>query len=110
MSDSHTNGSGARRVDRGRAYRVLENGEVEVHDLDLSAYLSMRNVPLASAERYGREFLFRFHDPDNRIPQLTVEYVNSESARFADAQRRLRKVIISRPRNKPWQGSPSEKS
>lgn len=98
------------RVDRGRAYRVLENGEVEIYDLDLAAYLSMRNVPLASAESFGREFLFHFADPGNQIPQLTVEYVNSEAAKFADAQRRLRKVLISRPRKQPWhQPSQSEK-
>lgn len=70
---------------------------VEVYDLDLAAYLSMRDIPLAESYRYDREFIFRFLDPENKINALTIEYVNSESARFADAQRRLKKVIISRP-------------
>lgn len=90
--------SGHSRVDRGRGYKVLEDFTVEVYDLDLAAYLSMKDLPLAQSERYGREFIFKFFDPTLRISKLAIEYVNSESARFADAQRRLKKVIISRPR------------
>lgn len=86
-----------RRPDRGRGYRPIENNEVEVYDLDLAAYLSMCGLPLAESLRLEREFIFRFLDKENRIGALAIDYVNSESARFADAQRRLKKVVISSP-------------
>ena len=90
-------GNGATRPDRGRGYRQIDGGIVEVYDLDMASYLSMRDLALAESYRYEREFVFRFQDPEGRIAKLTIEYVNSEAARFADAQRRLKKVIISRP-------------
>jgi hypothetical protein len=86
-----------RRLDRGRGYRPIENHEVEVYDLDLAAYLSMVGLPLAESIRYEREFVFRFLDTADRVGALAIDYVNSESARFADAQRRLKKVVISAP-------------
>lgn len=85
-----------RRIDRGRGYKI-DGDQVEIYDLDLAAYLTMRTLPLAESIRMGREFIFRFFDPDGKVGSLAIDYVNSEAARFADAQRRLKKVVISRP-------------
>ena len=91
-------GNGAHnRVDRGRGYRAVENNIVEVYDLDLAAYLTMRDLPLAESYRHEREFVFKFYDAEQKVGKLAVDYVNSEAARFADAVRRLKKVSISRP-------------
>lgn len=91
------NGSNGRNyaVDRSRSYRIVENQRVEVYDLDFAAYLLMRDVALAESMRDGREFRFTFRDDGSRIPDLAMEYVNSESAKFAGAVRRLKKVTMN---------------
>jgi hypothetical protein len=79
----------------GRNFQRTEDGRIEVYDLDFAAFLSMHNVPLAEAFRDGREFLFKFVDPDNKIKELAIVFANSESAKFADCVRRLKKVTIA---------------
>lgn len=91
------NGSSSPGVDRGRGFQAGSDGRSDVYDLDFAAYLLLRNVPLAEANRSGREFTFVFHDTTGLIGKLSVEYMNSESARFADAVRRLKKVVFSNP-------------
>jgi hypothetical protein len=91
------NGSPSVGIDRGRGYQSSGSGRADVYDLDFAAYLLLRNVPLAEATRSGREFTFVFQDPEGLIAKLSVEYMNSESARFADAVRRLKKVVFSQP-------------
>jgi len=86
------------RVDRSRGWSVIGNNKVEVYDLDLASYLSMRDLPLAESYRDEREFMFRFLDPDNRVEQLAIDFVNSESAKFASAVRRIKKITLSQPR------------
>lgn len=83
------------RVDRGRSYKTSEDGKVEVFDLDFAAFLLMHNIPLAESYRDGREFMFKFLDVDKTIPSLAIQYANSESAKFADCVRRLKKVTIA---------------
>lgn len=82
-------------IDRGRSYTKSEDNKVEVYDLDFAAFLLMHNVPLAESFRDGREFMFKFLDVDKRISALAIQYANSESAKFADCVRRLKKVTIA---------------
>lgn len=82
-------------VDRSRSYRSDENGLVEVFDLDFAAFLLMNGVALAESYRDGREFMFKFLDSNNRIKELSINFANSESAKFADCVRRLKKVTIA---------------
>lgn len=82
-------------VDRGRSYTNADDNKVEVYDLDFAAFLLMHNVPLAESFRDGREFMFKFLDVDKRISGLAIQYANSESAKFADCVRRLKKVTIA---------------
>lgn len=96
-----------RRINRALAYKVCEGDEVEVYDLDFAAYCLMQGMligdmvesdPPPSRGRRGRgpvQFLFLFKDPDGQIGQLSVDYTNSESARHADAVRRMKKAVRS---------------
>jgi hypothetical protein len=82
---------------------VCDGDEVEVYDLDFAAYCHMRGLLVGdmveSDSPKGRrgpvQFLFLFKDPEGQIAQLSVDYTNSESARHADAVRRLKKAVRS---------------
>ena len=80
---------------RGRNFNQTYDGLVEVFDLDFAAFLLMHGVALAQSFRDGREFLFKFLDQHDRIKQLAIDFANSESAKFADCVRRLKKVTIA---------------
>ena len=91
-----------RKVNRSLAYKVRGHGEVEVYDLDFASYCLMRNLPIAdmveedSKNRRGPiQYLFLFQDDEGVIGTLSVDYTNSESAKFADSVRRLKKAIRS---------------
>jgi hypothetical protein len=56
----------------------------------------MHGIALAASYRNGREFLFKFHDDSNRVADLAIAFANSESAKFADCVRRLKKVTVTR--------------
>lgn len=88
------------KVDRSRSFKTSDDGKVDVYDLDFAAYLLMNNVPLAESFRDGREFMFKFLDQAKLIPQLSIQYANSESAKFADCVRRLKKVTIAQGNNR----------
>lgn len=80
---------------RGRNFEQSEDGLVDVFDLDFAAFLLMHGVALAESFRDGREFLFKFLDQQNKIKDLAITFANSESAKFADCVRRLKKVTIA---------------
>ncbi len=86
-----------RSLDRGRQYGTSRSGkEAEVWDWDFAAYLLMRGVPLVNAVRMSRkECSFRFTNRDGEIESMSIEFANSESARFGDAMRRLKKTVYS---------------
>jgi hypothetical protein len=82
--------------------RVLErNGNfVEVTDLDTAAFLHQRGVAVSTAVRVGKSMhVITMYDPlkagmeTGRAEELAIEFINSEAALFADAVRRLKKVI-----------------
>lgn len=91
-------------VDRARAYsRDEDSHRVTVTDYDFAAYLLSRGVPLVDAVRVSDHvhtftFLDRPEGADRvgRVAGLAIEFANSESARFADALRRLKKITYSR--------------
>ena len=83
------------RVDRGRGYRRVTESRVEVYDIDLAAWLHMRNLPIAEAFKHGRESIIIFYDPESKLHGLAIEFLNSESARFASAVRQIKKVCLA---------------
>lgn len=46
-----------------------------------------------------RDARMYFKDPDSRASELALEYANSESRRFDEAQRTLKKLIAQERRN-----------
>jgi hypothetical protein len=57
----------------------------------------MNNVPIVEACKTGKESKVIFYDPvqSEKIPQLSVDWLNSEAARFAGAVRQIKKVCFS---------------
>jgi hypothetical protein len=93
---------GNRKVDRGRGYKRISPQYVEVYDIDIAAWLHMNGVAIADAWKTGRESVITFFDPESedRIATLTVNWLNSEAARFASAVRQIKKVCLSTGRQR----------
>lgn len=63
------------------------------NDLSFSAYLIMHGVPLKKAKRLGKSFQFSFEGGE-RVKNLQLQYITSESAKFDDAVRKLKKLVF----------------
>lgn len=63
------------------------------NDLSFAAYLIMHGVPLKKAKRLGKSFQFSFADGPT-IRELQLQYITSESAKFDDAVRKLKKLVF----------------
>lgn len=64
-------------------------------DIGIAAYVMMRGLKLISASRAknsGR-FEFVFEDPSNQGLVLSVEYANSESAKFDAHIKNLKNIL-----------------
>ena len=63
-------------------------------DIGIAAYVMMRGLKLISASRgkSGR-FEFIFEDPQNQGLVLSVEYANSESAKFDAHMKNLKNIL-----------------
>jgi len=66
----------------------------ETSDIAIAAYLMTKGLRLVSAARdkTGR-FKFEFDDPGKKAFQLTVEFVNSESALFDANVKNLKNIL-----------------
>lgn len=84
--------------DRSRSFSLVENHRVEVTDLDFASYLFMKGVVVVDIVRVGgpMDHKITFLDEESRISALSIEWLNSESAKFAMAQRALKKTCRSR--------------
>ena len=65
------------------------------NDMSLAAYLIMRGCALKTANKLGKTFRFTFDLGERCESTLQIEYVNSESAKFDDAVRNLKKIMYS---------------
>lgn len=74
-------------------------------DLGSAAYAHCRGLAVLGVQRSERknEFVFVFEDPEGRGPRLMVDYVNSESRRFDESMRSMKKLCYD-------QGSPAASS
>jgi hypothetical protein len=103
MGPQVSRGNGTQnRVDRSREFTPIDGDRVEVTDFDFAAFLLMEGARFVDARRISdREHIFIFQDQVNleevpsQIRALSIKYVNSESARFADALRRIKKTTYS---------------
>jgi len=92
------NQSGKRRpVDRGRGFKRVSDDHVEVYDIDMAAWLHMNNVAIAKAFKIGKESVITFLDPvqEERIDELSIDWLNSEAAKFASCVRQIKKVCLA---------------
>lgn len=64
------------------------------NDLSFASYLVMSGLTLIKANRLGKSFQFIFAY-DARIEELKISYVNSESSKFDDAVRKVKKILFS---------------
>jgi hypothetical protein len=65
----------------------------ETSDIGVAAYIFMNDVEvLGAVSDSRRRFRFIFNDEDGVCDTLKVSYVNSESARFDNAVRTLKKL------------------
>jgi hypothetical protein len=89
-----------RRIDRGRGYKRVGDNRVEVYDLDCAAYFDLKGVAIADAFKVGRDTIIVFYDPEDRIGQLAVDWLNSEASQFASRVRQLKKICYSTARSR----------
>ena len=94
--------AGHKRIDRGRGFKRTGPSHVEVYDIDLAAWVHLNGVAIADAFKIGRESVITFYDPEekNEVSALTIEWLNSEAARFASAVRQIKKVCLSTGRKR----------
>ena len=64
------------------------------NDLSFAAYLLMNNMELLSAQKLGRTYKFQFRYL-YEIERLKFQYVGSESSKFDDSVRKLKRVLFS---------------
>jgi len=69
--------------------------EARTQDLAAAAWLKMHGLRVLNAKRFGANgqgFEFTFADPENRAPQLLVDFANSEAQRYDSEVRSLKKL------------------
>ena len=70
----------------------------ETHDLALAAYLLIKGFMLQDAFISSKGvYVFRFHDVNGKIPQVAIEFINSDCARFDAQIKNLKKILRTKP-------------
>jgi hypothetical protein len=83
------------RIDRGRAYQEVDKDQIVLWDLDLAAWLLVNGMGVVDIWREGAEFRLVFWDPEHRIRELHIEFLNSICAKFATAVKQIKKAAHS---------------
>ena len=65
----------------------------QTNDLSFAAYLTMHGVVLKKAKKLGKTYQFTFEGSD-LVNQLRFTYIGSESSKFDDAVRKLKKLLF----------------
>lgn len=65
----------------------------ETPDLGFAAFLKMNDLELKEIGMDKRRFKFIFNDPESKVKQLKIDFVNSESYKF-DSNIRILKLMI----------------
>lgn len=63
------------------------------NDLSFAAYLTMHGVTLRKAQKLGKTYKFTFENSD-LVDRLRFQYIGSESSKFDDAVRKLKKLLF----------------
>jgi len=66
-------------------------------DIAIASYIMMKGLTLVSAEREkGGRFKFVFDDPQSLGVTYSVEFVNSESAKFDAHVKNLKNILFNK--------------
>lgn len=63
------------------------------NDLSFAAYLTMHGITLIKAQKLGKTYKFTFKHT-SEVDQLRFTYIGSESSKFDDAVRKLKKLLF----------------
>ena len=67
------------------------------HDIAIAAYLMMKGLQLSDAYiNPSGTYVFEFTDPEKKCESLSIAFLNSESSRFDNQMRNLRKILKTR--------------
>lgn len=76
-----------------------ERGDWSTGDMSLAAYVLSKGVRLVGFRRTHptrREYQFFFDDSGSRCRDLAIDFIHSESHRFDQSSRALKKLVFSR--------------
>ena len=92
-----THGPPVRHVSRVRAILERTGNNVVLTDWDTAAYLhGVHGLSIVDAERVGPStHVITLYDPDALADEYVIEFLSSESSLFADASRRMKKIVHS---------------
>lgn len=80
------------------SHRSRNPRQKSTRDLTFAAYAHMQGLQILKADgsmtNRAREFVFVFDDPDERWEDLTLSFANSESSRFDNSVRALKKLCM----------------
>ena len=62
--------------------------------MSFAAYLTMHGIQMVQAKKLGRTFKFTFK-ASSEIESLRYKYPSSESSRFDDCIRKIKKILFS---------------
>lgn len=66
-------------------------------DLSIAAYLLMKDIKLSNAYRGNSgQFIFEFLDPESLCKKYSIEYTNSDIAKYDNHVRNLKKILYSK--------------
>lgn len=65
-------------------------------DIGIAAYLQLKKFKLVECRRLDTgKFHFKFEDPENKCPMLSLEFLDSDFCKFDNNVRNLKKVLFS---------------
>jgi hypothetical protein len=71
----------------------------ETNDLALAAFLLIKGFPIQDAFiSQSGVYVFKFQDVNGKIPQVAIEFINSECARFDAQIKNLKKILRNKSR------------
>ena len=73
---------------------IMKNKTFQTSDIGIAAFVMMKGLKLRKAAKtHNGRFSFVFDDPNNLGQQLSVDYVNSESAKFDANMKNLKNIL-----------------
>ena len=72
----------------------MSNNIFTTNDMSFAAYLTMHGIQMIKAKKLGRTFKFTFNN-SSEIEALRYKYTSSESSRFDDCIRKIKKLLFA---------------